>query len=405
MAIGLTDRIARTASPPDAGMRILWDSMVKGFGLRVTKAGAKAFVLTYRASGVQHSMTIGSWPDWPCKAARDRAKELKREVDMGGNPMGDRHADRTAPTLADLAEHYIAVHLPRKRPDSALADRLNLNKHVLPKLGTRKLSSIRHSDIAALHRDIGKVTPIAANRVVALLSKMFALAIREEWVDANPCRGIERNPENRRERFLSPAEIARLVEALRVHPERSSADAILMLLLTGARRGEILSATWSQVDLDTGVWTKPASMTKQAKLHRVPLSQGALDVLRSIRDQQTAEVAAAKRRGVIRPMPRHVFPGTGSQALQGVKRTWSSVCKTADIADTHLHDLRHTFASILVSSGLSLPVIGKMLGHSQPATTARYAHLEDDPLRAAANIAGDAIAAARDVKVVVPIKK
>jgi integrase len=264
------------------------------------------------------------------------------------------------------------------------------------------LPEVRHP---ALHRQITAETPIAANRVLALLSTMFALAIREEWVESNPARGIERNPENRRERYLSPAEIARLCEALAAHPERSSADAILLLLLTGARRGEVLSATWSQIDMDAGVWTKPAATTKQGKLHRVPLSQGALELLRGIKDRQDGEVADAKRRGVIRPMPRQVFPGTGTRALQGVKRTWRSVCKTADITNCHLHDLRHTHASILVSSGLSLPVIGALLGHSQAATTHRYAHLSDQPLRVATNLVADAIASARDGKVVVPIKR
>ena len=167
---------------------------MKGLGCRITKAGAKAFVLTYRASGIQRSLTIGSHPDWSCKQARERARELKREVDMGGDPMADRHKDRAAPTVKDLADHYVATHLLRKRPGSQIADRSNLAKHVLPRLGTRKLVALRHADIASLHREIGKTTPIAANRVVALLSKMFSLAVKQEWLDSNPAKGIERTP-------------------------------------------------------------------------------------------------------------------------------------------------------------------------------------------------------------------
>ena len=234
---------------------------------------------------------------------------------------------------------------------------------------------------------------------------MFNLAIKEQWIDRNPAKGIDRNPENRRERYLSPAEIARLVEALRAHPERTSADAVLLLLLTGARRGEALSSTWGQFDLNAGVWTKPASTTKQKKIHRVPLSEGALALLRGIRARQEATVSDAKRRGLIKPMPRYVFPGVAGRPIREVKRLWSSICRQADITDARLHDLRHTYASILVSSGLSLPIIGRMLGHTQPATTARYSHLADDPLRAAAEIAGKAIADARDPKVVVPMPR
>jgi integrase len=176
-------------------------------------------------------------------------------------------------------------------------------------------------------------------------------------------------------------------------------------LLTGARRGEVLGADWSQFDLDQGVWTKPAATTKQAKLHRVPLSAPALELLREIKAGQEQEVADAKRRGVLRPLPKHVFPGDAGKPLQGVKRLWASVCKSADIADARLHDLRHTYASILVSSGLSLPIIGRMLGHTQAATTSRYAHLADDPLRAAAELAGKAITSARASNIVVPLPR
>ena len=340
MASELTDRLAREAEPPATGMSLTWDREVKGFALRVTKAGAKAWTLTYRASGVQRSMTIGSFPDWSAKQARDQAKELKRRIDVGEDPMGDRHAERAAATIADLAAHYSKAHLPRKRPGSQMGDRLNLDKHILPKLGKRRVDEVRHADIAGLHRAISTRAPIAANRVVALLSKMLAIAVKEEWTSTNVAKGIDRNPENCRERYLSPAEIARSVEALKAHPERTSADAVLLLLLTGARRGEVLGATWSEFDLDSGTWVKPSAHTKQRKTHRVPLNEGALDLLREIRAGQEHEVANAKGRGVIRQMPRYVFPGSAGQPLREVKRLWASVCKSAGIADARLHDLR-----------------------------------------------------------------
>ena len=205
--------------------------------------------------------------------------------------------------------------------------------------------------------------------------------------------------------ILAPAEISRLVEALKAHPERVSADAITLLLLTGARKGEVLGADWTQFDLDQGTWVKPSSVTKQKKLHRIPLSEGALTLLRAIRAKQEAGVVAAQRRGIIRPMPRYVFPGSNGQPLTEIKRIWASLCTTAGIEGCRIHDLRHTYASILVSSGLSLPIIGRMLGHTQSQTTMRYSHLADDPLRAAANLAGEFIRTAKDPKVVVPIKR
>jgi integrase len=208
----------------------------------------------------------------------------------------------------------------------------------------------------------------------------------------NPAQGVERAPEERRERFLTPAEIARLDEALAACPERVSANATRLLLLTGARRGEALGATWDQFDLAAGVWIKPATTTKQGKPHRVPLSAPALALLSEMRATADVENERRKRDGL--PELVHLFPGKDGKLLTGIKRFWARVCKAAGISGVRLHDLRHTYASILASSGLSLPIIGSLLGHSQPATTARYAHLLDDPLRAATERAGAVITGA-----------
>jgi integrase len=239
---------------------------------------------------------------------------------------------------------------------------------------------------------------------------MMSLAIKWEMRADNPVKGIERAPEDKRERHLSTAEIARLGEALAGLREKSSANAIRLLLLTGARKSEVLKARWAEFDLTEGVWEKPSAHTKQKKMHRVPLSAPARLLLSELRAEAEKEVA---RGGVA----EWVFPGDDGKPLTDIKKSWATVCRAAGLgsmvsakptrgkpaagpageremvwkADARVHDLRHTFASVLVSSGLSLPIIGRLLGHTQAATTARYAHLKDDPLRAAADRVGDVV--------------
>jgi integrase len=223
---------------------------------------------------------------------------------------------------------------------------------------------------------------------------MFSLAIQQSWRETNPCRGIEQAPENKRERFLTGPEIARLMAELDKHPRQESANAVRLLLLTGARLGEVLSAEWAQFDLDIGVWTKPAATTKQKKLHRLPLNAAALTLLREMRAAADAALAERRERGRIAPVETALFPGRASATQQSVRTFWEGIRERAGIGDVHLHDLRHTHASILASQGLSLPIIGQLLGHTQPATTHRYAHLLDQPLREATERVGKFVAEA-----------
>lgn len=381
MADRLTDSQVRTLTTPSIGNRITYDGEVKGFGVRVTSAGARAFVLNYRAEGRERRITIGSFPDWSVKAARDEAKALKRRVDQGDDPMQDRQDKREAKTIAELCDRFEEEDLPTRRASTAEDYRSLLRLYVRPRFGNIKVAALRHTDIAALHREIARRAPYRANRLVAVLSVMMAKAIKDGMRDDNPTKGIERAHEEKRERYLSPVEIVRLAKALAAHPEKTSANAIRLLLLTGARRGEVLSATWKQFDVAAGTWVKPSSHTKQKREHRVPLSAPALALLADI------------RRDVVPACP-YVFPSAktskaeGFQPLTEIKRTWSSVCATASLENVRLHDLRHSFASVLASAGLSLPIVGALLGHSQPRTTARYAHLYDDVLRAATERVG-----------------
>ena len=380
MADRLTDVGVRKLAAPATGNAIEWDADVKGFGARVTAAGAKSFVLGYRSAGRKRLYTIGSFPDWTVTAAREQAKSLKRRVDLGDDPMADRRAEREAPTIAALAGRYLAEHATRKSPRSANEDASLLRQLIIPRLGRLRVGSVRRPEIEAFHRDVSKTTPVRANRALSLLRKMFNLAIGWEIRSDNPCRAIERNNEDKRERFLTPAELERLMVAIARHPNQASANVVRLALLTGARRGEVLGATWAQIDLTAGVWTKPAATTKQRKLHRVPLSAPARELLAGIHAQTSGRV---------------LFPGRGGNDVQtDLKRFWATVCKQAGIHGVRLHDLRHSYASYLASSGLSLPVIGALLGHSSPITTQRYAHLLDDPLRAATERVGAIVTSA-----------
>lgn len=369
MAVRITDALVRGLEPPARSNRIFYDDEVKGFGVRITAAGAVSFVVNYRASGRERRMTIGRYPDWSVAAARIEAKAVKREVSLGFDPMGEREADRAMPTVAELAERYLAEYAVLKSASSQRNERSMLEQRVLPRIGKMKVDAVSYSDIDALHREISQDRPVRANRVIQCLSKMFNLAIRWEYRTDNPVKGVRKNPEEPRERYLSSDELARLLAALDEYTDNVSANVVRFLLLTGARRGEAMRATWDQFDLDQGVWTKPSSHTKQKRTHRAPLSSAALDLLRSIKATSTGPF---------------VFPGAvEGQPIQDIKKFWAIMREKAELGDLRIHDLRHSYASMLASSGQSLPVIGALLGHTQVQTTARYAHLFDDPLRAA----------------------
>jgi integrase len=265
--------------------------------------------------------------------------------------------------------------------------------HVVRYIGAdRRVADVHYGDIVALHRaltDSGR--PVLANRTVSCASRMFSLALLpmagedKPWRDqaqGNPCKGVKRNPEQAKERFLSPAEIAAVVEGLDAYGRTSAADCIRLIMLTGCRPGEAMLATWSQFDAQPGFWIKPSSHTKQRKEHRLPLSAPALQLIAEIRTQ----------RGRGAELADYVFPGQISgQPLQQLRSCWDAVCEHAGLTDVRLYDLRHTFGAMGAGGGLGLPLIGRLLGHTQHRTTMRYAHLGDDPLRAAADKIASAI--------------
>src|SRR5215813_5206141 len=335
----LTDAIVRRLKPPTKGKLITVDADVPGFGARVTANGARSYVLRYTTrTGRERTYTIGSADFWRCTVARDKAKELRREIEDGGDPLGAIEDERAAPTVGDLIERFREEHFPKKRNRTAAEYERMLRLHIEPHFSRHmKVADVLFENIDALHRKITKTgATYQANRVISLLSTIFSLAVRWHWCETNPCAGIEKNREYHRRRYLSSDELVRLTQALAQHSNQDLADAVRLLLLTGARRSEVLGMRCDHVNLGAGIWSKPPSSTKQKEHHQVPLSAPARQLLAEIRRRQ-------KRAG---ERSRFVFPGIGGTGhLVEIKKSWAQICKAAGIEGLRVHDLRHSYAS------------------------------------------------------------
>src|SRR5215469_11463124 len=405
MQVRLTDKFMKGMKAPAEGNEISWDTEVPGFGARITAAEVRSFVLDYRVGGRQRRFTIGRYPELTVAAARNRAFELRGRIRDGHDPMEERQQRRSEPTMTDLAADYLDRYARvNKRPSSYRNDFQMISRFVRPKLGNLRLNAIGRRDVQSLHASL-KNTPYMANRVLSLLSKMFSLAIDWKWMTENPARGIARFAEEKRERWLTSEEIQRLRKALDALKDQNAANAIRLLLLTGSRMSEVLKAEWDQFDLSTGVWTKPSHNTKQKRVEHVPLSDSALQLLVSMKGE---------RKGPL-------FPGRFTGSRTDLKRPWAEVCKAAGLTvevvkgkrkpitrfrpAVRIHDLRHSYASHLVSNGVSLEVVGKLLGHTQASTTMRYAHIQDMALRSATNQFGDIYSGERAPQAIVGISR
>ena len=387
MKISINEKTVKGLKPPNAGNIIHYDREVRGFGVRITANGAVSFILNYSIGDRERRYTIAGWPEKSATWARDEALRLRGKIRDKVDPLEEKQQRDAEATVADLAHDYLERHArPHKRPGSIRNDEMLL-RVILPRLGRLRVSRVGRRDVEKLHSSM-KPTPYHANRMLSLLSKMFALAIEWKWCAESPTKGIPRFHEERRENWLSVDQLENLSRALADYSDQTAADALRLLILTGAREGEVLSATWEQFDLKRGVWTKPSAHTKQKTTEHVPLSRTALDVLHRMKKIQNGP---------------HLFPGRFQGARVTLRRPWIQVLKAAGLVTAEqyrgkrgrmltrykptvrIHDLRHTFASHLVSSGQSLQVVGRLLGHTQAATTMRYAHVADEALRAATN--------------------
>jgi integrase len=414
------DYVARLARPAK-GAVTHWDNDPKavGFGVRVYSTGTRSLFLNYWIEGIEKRHTIGQFPRWSVSVAREHAIDLRRQIDKGHDPAGEKRARREAPTIADLIERYKRDHLPTK---SQTKMRLDDEKRQLEMIGEQlgrstKVAEVHGGDIQKMHRRITESgRPVRANRVLACASKMFSLSLVPlagetlPWRNAvlgNPCKGIARNREEGRERFFNKSELERIAEALSEYPPeayasqkkpgKAAADCVRLIMLTGCRPNEAMQAEWPEFDKKAGFWIKPSHHTKQQKIHRLPLSPPAIQLIDRLRKDRSSI--------------KWVFPGRESgQPVQTLLHVWNFVRERAQLEPdekgrpARVYDLRHSFASLGVTERMSLPLIGRLLGHTQARTTQRYAHIADDPLKEAADKIGNAIAGAGKGGEVVPIR-
>jgi integrase len=391
----------------------VWDRDLKGFGLRVRPTGEKSYVVKYRPGGGRKAptrrVTLGRVGTITPDEARKLAKMTLGSVAHGLDPAAVKAAERDAPTLKELANVFLSQHVEVKRkPATASHYRDILQRIVLPELGTRQGEKITTADLARLHVRMKK-RPYQANRMLAVVGSLYAFAGKRKLVPGgfNPVRGIDKYPEKGRERFLSGQELARLGGVIReaetigipwqvdatkptakhVPKEKNrrtligkhAAAAIRLLIFTGARLREILHLRWENVDLERGLLALPDSKTGKKA---IVLNAPAMTVLAGL-PHVGAYVIAGQDAGTRKEKPR-----------ADLNKPWRSVAKRAGLAGLRIHDLRHTHASFAAGAGLSLPIIGKLLGHARPSTTQRYAHLDNDPLRRASEQIGVRLATA-----------
>ena len=399
-----------------------WDDSLPGFGVRVRPSGAMSYIVVYRAGSGRGApvrrYTIASVGKTTPEKARQRAQAVLGSVAHGRDPAGEKASERGMPTVAELADRFMAEHIePKRRSGTVTFYRHILDRIVKPRLGAAKADKMSRAQIAKLHSQL-QGTPFHANRMLAVVGSMYAFGARIGLVPegVNPARKIIKYPEHRRERFLTTEELERLGAAIHEaettgipyeidtskltakHAPKEenriaqispfAAAAIRLLLFTGCRLREILHLKWEQVDFEHGLLFLPESKTGKKT---VILNAPALEVLNGL-----------DRVG------SYVVPGDDpNKPRADLKRPWAAVTKRAGLDGVRLHDLRHTYASFGAGGGLGLPIIGKLLGHTQASTTQRYAHLDSDPLRRASEHIGGRIAAALEGKrgrAVVPIR-
>jgi integrase len=401
------------ALKPDSSEFTLWDAAVSGFGVRVRPSGTMSYVVVYRAGSGRGApvrrYTIAAVGKITPERARARAKAILGSVAHGNDPAGQKTTERGVPTVAELADRFMAEHIdPKRKGSTAEFYRDILDRQVKPALGTTKADKLTRLQVGKLHSSLS-ATPFQANRVLAVVSSMYAFAARAGVVadGTKPASGIDKYRETRRERFLNGEELERLGTAIReaetigipwnVDASKSTAKhlpkaanrltkislsagaAVRLLLFTGCRLREILNLRWEYVDLERGLLFLPDSKSGRKT---IILNAPALTVLNGLRQAGP-----------------FVVPGDNPDSPRAdLKRPWEAITTRAGLTGVRLHDLRHTYASFGAGGGLGLPIIGRLLGHSQVSTTARYAHLDNDPLRRASEAIAGRISAALEGK-------
>ena len=363
---------------------VVWDDEVTGFGVRVYPNGKKSFILSYRHNGRKRLITLGKYGALTLDQARKEARKYVVETIKGDDPLAAREKERAGNTIKQLCLTYIERHAIKKK--SASDDIRRIEKIVIPAWGTLKASAIKRGDVAALHAKTGKINgPYEANRLLAMLSKMFELAGLWGIVDEghpNPARGVERFKEEKRDRYVTPAELPKLIEAIQKEPNESARFGIWLYLLTGLRKEELLTARWANIDHDRS--EIKIEDTKNGRHHYLPLSLAAKTILDRIpRKDGNPYILVGKLEG------KH---------LVNIDKPWQRIRKAAGIDDVRIHDLRRTVGSWLAQSGNSLHLIGRVLNHSNTSTTAIYARFGQDSVKDALDRHGEQILAVAGLK-------
>ena len=363
---------------------VFWDSELQGFGVRAYPSGQKYYVVQTRARGrAAKRVTVGRHGVITAEEARRRAALIVARIKAGEDPVAEPIAAKRAdgPTVAVLAQRYLEEHVAvRCKPKTAETCRQVVGKHILPALGETPALAVDHAQVTALHHSL-RATPVMANRVVDELSRIYNAAEDKGLIPeaSNPCRLVVKNRERSRERFLTDEEFRRLGRVLDEAETCKGVSAhalaaIRLLLLTGCRKGEILNLRWGEVDLEALELRMPDTKTGPRTIALSPEAAGVL-----------AGIARADGNPF-------VIPGKiKGKAMRNLNDPWKVVCRRAQLKDLRIHDCRHSYASRALALGESLPMIGRLLGHTQVETTARYAHLAKVSVRESAVRVSDSI--------------
>jgi len=378
----------------DQSRDVRWDDRLPGFGVRIYPTGRKAFVLSYRSKGRKRFLTLGTYGVLTLDQARGKARSLLGDVIDGKDPLEERKQASQGEIIKSLCREYLERYAKISKR-SWKEDQRRLDRHIISKWGNIKVKSIKRSDVAALHHQIGKTAPYEANRILALLSKMFELAQRWGFLtenSPNPARKIDKFKEEKRDRWVTPEELPRVARAIDQEENVYIRGALWLYLLLGIRKTELLKAKWENIDLQRREMHLPE--TKSGRSHYLPLNEPAIQIIKNLPVlEDNPYLLPGRRRG---------YP------LVNISMPWDRVRKKANIEDVRLHDLRRTLGSWLAQSGNSLHLIGRVLNHSNPSTTAIYARFGQDHVREALESHGKqimGIAGKAPVAEVVKIKR
>ena len=385
--VDLTARLARETKPGDRDV-FLFDRALPGFGLRVHRSGAKAWIVQTRIEGKSRRVVIARHGEMDLAQARRHARDILARIRAGDNPADDIRKEKTAPTVAMLADEYLRRCDPYWKPSGRKTIRIYLKDRILPTFGKMPVERVGPEDVAAWFDAVSKDRPGAANRAFEILRSLMFWAEEYGFRDlgTNPCLGIRKNPRRDIARFLDTDELARLGRALDAREDKwpEAVAAIRLLALTGCRRGEVLNLRWR--DIGDNAIALPDSKTGPRS---VPLGGAARAVIKALPEPRDPDA--------------YLFPSlAGGRHAHRVVACWQAVCGDANLGKVRLHDLRHTAASHAVMSGENLPLVGKLLGHRRHETTAGYAHLADGDLVETAEKVGSLIADAMNLQVLSP---